>query len=256
MIPIKNNREIEKMRKACEVAATVLQRMGDELKPGVTTYDLDQCGRQAMADLGASSACYNYRNGRHIYPGYTCISVNEEVVHGIGTLHRFIVPGDVVSLDVVIEFDGYIGDNAKTMIVGSTDPKVEDMVNVTRESLMHAIQFAREGNRVGDISHAVQSYVEPRGYSIVRDFVGHGVGKSMHEEPQIPNYGRKGKGAKLKAGMTLAIEPMVNLGRPEVRVTSDGWTAVTVDQLPSAHFEHTVLVTRGDPEILTLSKKS
>ncbi len=255
MIPIKNTAEIAKMREACEVAATVLYKLTLEVAPGVTTYDLDQAGKRFIAELGATSACYNYRNGSQVYPGHICISVNDEVVHGIGIMKRSIQPGDAVSLDVVIEYNGYIGDNATTVTVGPTDPDVQHLLDVTRDSLDYAIGFAKEGGRVGDISNAVQRYVESRGLSIVRDFVGHGVGVSMHEEPQIPNHGKKGKGPKLKAGMTLAIEPMVNLGAPGVRVTSDGWTAVTIDGKPSAHFEHTVLITQNGAEILTLPKK-
>ena len=170
-------------------------------------------------------------------------------------MKRTIKNGDVVSLDVVIRLDGFIGDNAKTIIVGESPEDVQLLVEETRKSLEFAIGFAKPGGRVGDISNAVQTYIESRGLAIVRDFVGHGVGRSMHEEPQIPNYGRKGRGEKLKPGMTLAIEPMVNLGTPSVRVLSDGWTAVTLDSKPSAHFEHTVLISEDGPEILTLPKK-
>ena len=255
MIPVKNSAEILKMREACEVAATVLYKVTQLVEPGVSTYDLDQAGKRFMQELGATSACYNYRNGSKVYPGYICISVNEEVVHGIGSMRRTIQSGDAVSVDVVISYNGFIGDNANTVIVGDAPEEVEFLVIETKKSLDHAIRFAKPGGRVGDISHAVQTYIESRGLSIVRDFVGHGVGRSMHEEPQIPNYGRKGKGDKLKPGMTLAIEPMVNLGNPSVRVLSDGWTAVTVDGKPSAHFEHTVLITQDGAEILTLPKK-
>ncbi|MDA0346135.1 MAG: type I methionyl aminopeptidase [Verrucomicrobia bacterium] len=255
MIPVKNSAEIIKMRAACEVAATVLYKVTQLVEPGVNTYDLDQAGKRFIQELGATSACYNYRNGSKVYPGYICISVNEEVVHGIGSMKRTIKNGDVVSLDVVIRLDGFIGDNAKTIIVGEASEDVQFLVEETRKSLEFAIGFAKPGGRVGDISNAVQTYIESRGLAIVRDFVGHGVGRSMHEEPQIPNYGRKGKGEKLKPGMTLAIEPMVNLGTPSVRVLSDGWTAVTLDSKPSAHFEHTVLISEDGPEILTLPKK-
>jgi methionyl aminopeptidase len=255
MIPVKNSADILKMREACEVAATVLYKVTQLVEPGVSTYDLDQAGKRFIHELGAKSACYNYRNGGKVYPGYICISVNEEVVHGIGSMKRTIQSGDVVSVDVVINHEGFIGDNANSIIVGDASEEVRFLVTETRNSLEHAIGFAKDGGRVGDISHAVQSYIESRGLAIVRDFVGHGVGRSMHEEPQIPNYGRKGEGKKLKSGMTLAIEPMVNLGGPRVRVLSDGWTAVTVDGKPSAHFEHTVLITDNSPEILTLPKK-
>lgn len=255
MIPVKNSAEILKMREACEVAATVLYKVTQLVEPGVSTYDLDQAGKRFIQELGAISACYNYRNGGKVYPGYICISVNEEVVHGIGSMKRTIQSGDAVSIDVVINLDGFIGDNATTLIVGKATEEVRFLVDETRKSLDHAIGFAKAGARVGDISNAVQTYIEARGLTVVKEFVGHGVGRSMHEEPQIPNYGRKGKGGKLKPGMTLAIEPMVNLGTPKVRVLSDGWTAVTLDGKPSAHFEHTVLITKDGPEILTLPKK-
>jgi len=255
MIPVKNSAEIVKMREACEVAATVLYKLTQLVEPGVNTYDLDQAGKKFIHELGATSACYNYRNGRFVYPGHICVSINDEVVHGIGSLRRTIQEGDAVSVDVVIKYQDFIGDNAKTVIVGDASDEVQFLVRTTQESLEHAITFAKPGGRVGDISNAVQSYVESRGLGIVREFVGHGVGRSMHEEPQIPNHGRKGKGDKLKPGMTLAIEPMVNLGTPGVRVLSDGWTAVTLDGKASAHFEHTVLITKDGPEILTLPKK-
>ncbi len=255
MIPVKNSAEILKMRAACEVAATVLYKVIQLVEPGVNTYDLDQAGKRFIHEMGATSACYNYRNGNKVYPGYICLSINEEVVHGIGSLKRVVQDGDVVSVDVVIELDGYIGDNAQTIIVGNVSDEVRFLIEETRKSLDYAISFAKAGGRVGDISYAVQAFIEPRGLSIVRDFVGHGVGRSMHEEPQIPNYGRKGKGDKLKPGMTLAIEPMVNLGTPRIRILPDGWTAVTLDGKPSAHFEHTVLITEEGPEILTLPKK-
>ena len=243
------------MRKACRIAATVLDQLEDLVVPGVNTYDLDQAGKRFIHELGATSACHNYRNGNRIYPGYICVSINDEVVHGIGSLRRAVGVGDVVSLDVVIAYKGFIGDNARTIMVGEVASNVRRLVETTRDALDHAITFARDGGRVGDISHAVQTFVESRGLSIVREFVGHGVGRSMHEAPQIPNHGKKGKGERLRAGMTLAIEPMVNLGQHQVKVAEDGWTALTLDGKPSAHFEHTVLVTKNGPEILTLSKK-
>ncbi len=255
MIPIKNSYEVEQMRRACRIAAGVLDRVVNLVVPGVNTYDLDQAGKRYIRESGATSACHNFQNGNRIYPGYICVSVNDEVVHGIGSLRRTIRSGDVVSVDVVISYNGFIGDNARTVMVGEVSSEVRHLVETTRNALGYAISFARDGGRVGDISHAVQTFVESRGLSIVREFVGHGVGRSMHEAPQIPNHGRKGKGDRLKAGMTLAIEPMVNLGKHEVIVADDGWTAVTLDGKPSAHFEHTVLITKNGPEILTLPKK-
>lgn len=252
MIPIKTPAEIERMRDACRIAANVLDGMKSHVREGISTYELDQLARSLMLEEGATSACYQYQVGSRRFPSYTCISVNEEVVHGIASLHRILRRGDIVALDVTVVYQGYVGDNACTVRVGEVEPEVDRLVRVTEEAMYQAIEQARAGHRVGDISYAVQHYVEARGFSIVREFVGHGVGRSMHEEPQIPNFGRRGKGDLLKPGMTLAIEPMVNLGRPGVEVLSDGWTAVTRDRRPSAHFEHTVLVTDGDPEILTI----
>lgn len=252
MIPIKTEEEVARMREVCGIAATVLDRLKSYVREGVTTYELDQIAKGLIVELGATSACYNYAVGNKRFPSYTCISVNEEVVHGIGSMNRVVRSGDIVALDVVVAFGGFIGDNACTVRVGSVVPDVDRLVTTTEEALYHGIQFAQPGNRVGDISHAVQRFVESRGFSVVREFVGHGVGASMHEEPQIPNFGRKGTGPKLRSGMTLAIEPMVNLGRAEVDVLTDGWTVVTRDRRHSAHFEHTVLITDQGPEILTV----
>jgi methionyl aminopeptidase len=251
---IRSDEEIQSIREACQIAATVLKALVDATEAGVSTYDLDQLGRQKIEAFGAQSACHNYRSGNHVFPGYTCISVNDEIVHGIGSLKRVVQPGDVVSLDVVVSHNGYIGDNATTVLVEPVAKENAGLIAATRESLDYAITFARAGNRVGDISNAVERYIKRHNYGIVRDFVGHGVGETMHEPPQIPNFGRRGSGALLKPGMALAIEPMINLGSGKVKVLDDGWTAVTKDGKPSAHFEHTVLVTNGDPEILTIPK--
>jgi methionyl aminopeptidase len=252
MIPIKKPSEIERMREACRIAATVLAAMKAHVREGVSTYELDQIARNLMLEEGAISASHNYQVGSRRFPSHTCISVNEEVVHGIATPQRLLRRGDIVSLDVTVVHQGFIGDNACTVRVGEVAPEVDRLVSVTEEALEVGIRQARAGHRVGDISHAVQHFVESHGLSVVREFVGHGVGRSMHEEPQIPNFGKRGKGPELMPGMTLAIEPMVNLGRAEVEVLRDGWTVVTKDRRPSAHFEHTVLVTSGDPEILTI----
>ena len=254
MIPIKNPEAIKRMREACAVAATVLSRLKDQVRPGITTYDLDQAARDFIAQQGARSACYGYQIGNRRFPAYTCLSVNEEVVHGIGSLKRILRDGDIISLDVVVEYNGYIGDNAVTMPVGTIAPRLSELLKVTAEALHLGIQQATVGNRISDISHAVQTFVEAHGFSIVREMVGHGVGRAMHEEPQIPNFGRRNSGEKIKAGMTLAIEPMVNLGGHAVRTLSDGWTIVTTDGQPSAHFEHTVLTTDSGPEILTIPR--
>ena len=244
------------MRESCAIAATVLYQLKQHVRPGITTYDLDQLGREFMTALGARSACYGYTLASRRYPAYTCISVNEEVVHGIGNLKRALIDGDIVSLDVVVEYQGYIGDNALTVAVGAIPPEKQKLLRVTEEALRLGIAQAQVGHRIGDISHAVQSHVERNGFSVVRDMVGHGVGASMHEEPQIPNFGKRGKGELIKPGMTLAIEPMVNAGNWRTRTLRDGWTIVTTDGSPSAHFEHTVLTTEQGPEVLTIPRLS
>jgi methionyl aminopeptidase len=254
MIPIKNSEAIKRMRESCSIAATVLARLREQVRPGITTYDLDQIGRELIASFGARSACYGYLLHSRRYPAYTCLSVNEEVVHGIGSLKRILRDGDIISLDVVVEYNGYIGDNARTVPVGAIAPRTAELLKITEEALFIGIKQAVAGNRIGDISHAIQTFVEAHGFSVVREMVGHGVGREMHEEPQIPNFGRRNSGEKIKPGMTLAIEPMVNLGRYDVRTLSDGWTIVTTDGSPSAHFEHTVLTTESAPEILTVPR--
>lgn len=251
---IRSDAEILAIQEACEIAARVLQDLVDATVEGISTYDLDQIGKKKIAEYGAKSACYNYRNGVHIFPAYTCISVNDEIVHGIGRIDRAVAEGDIVSLDVCVNYRGYIGDNARTIAVGSVDSSVEALLADTQQALSKGIHAARPGKRVGDISHAIESFLKPKSYGIVRDFVGHGVGKTMHELPQIPNFGEKHTGPLLHPGMALAIEPMVNLGSAKVRFLEDGWTAVTVDGKPSAHFEHTILVTEGAPKILTKVK--
>jgi methionyl aminopeptidase len=229
--------------------------MVESVAVGITTYDLDQIGRKYIAELGADSACFNYRHENQVFPAYTCISVNEEIVHGIGSMQRTIAAGDLVSLDVVVRYRGMIGDNATTVGVAPVAEENQALLEATRESLNYAITYARPGNRVGDISNAVERFIKRRKYGIVREFVGHGVGASMHEAPQIPNFGPRARGARLKPGMALAIEPMINLGTAALDMLDDGWTAVTRDRKPSAHFEHTVLITDSEPEILTILKK-
>ena len=240
------------MRAACAVAAAVLAELQEHVCPGITTYDLDQIGRKLIAAHGARSADYGYQHGSRRFPAYICVSVNEEVVHGIGSLKRILRDGDLVSLDVTVEHGGYIGDNAITVPVGAITPPLEQLLRVTAEALELGIRQAQVGNRIGDISAAVQAHVEGHGFSVVRDMVGHGVGARMHEPPEIPNFGRRGTGEKIRPGLTLAIEPMVNLGDYRTKTLADGWTVVTADGSPSAHFEHTVLTTDQGPEILTL----
>lgn len=252
MIPIKNAAQIEAMRESCRIAANVLAQLCAHVAPGVNTYDLDQEGRKLIHGYGATSACFQYPNGALRFPSYTCLSVNDEIVHGIGKLSRALREGDIISVDVSIVYQGWIGDNCRTVPVGEVSEDVNRLLVATEEALFRAIDQARPGNRVGFISHAVESYIAPRGMGIVRDFVGHGVGRTMHEAPQIPNFGPRKRGDRLRPGMTLAIEPMINLGSSRVRMAEDGWTALTVDQKPSAHFEHSVLVTADAPEILTI----
>ena len=254
-IPVKNATSIAAMREACAIASTVLYQLRELVQPGITTYDLDQAGKEFIARLGATSACFGYAPAGHVaYPGHTCISVNEEVVHGIGSLRRILQDGDIVSLDVVVHYGGYIGDNALTVPVGQIHPVKRKLLEVTEEALRLGIGQARTGHRVGDISAAIQQHVERHGFSVVRDMVGHGVGSSMHEEPQIPNFGKKGRGDVIKPGMTLAIEPMVTVGTHRIKTLGDGWTVVTTDGASSAHFEHTVLTTENGAEILTLPR--
>jgi len=253
-IPIKNQEGIAKMREACAIAATVLESLKPLVRPGVTTQDLEEAGRDFIASHGARSSDYGYQIGSRRYPAHTCISVNDEVVHGIPSIRRVLRDGDIVSLDITVTHDGYIGDNAVTVPVGRIAPRLVELLRVTREALDLGIRQAVVGHRIGDISAAIQVYVESHGFSVVREMVGHGVGVAMHEPPEIPNFGRKGTGDKIKAGMTLAIEPMVNLGAPRTKTLPDGWTVVTADGSPSAHFEHTVLTTETGPEILTLPR--
>jgi methionyl aminopeptidase len=255
MIPIKNAKEIEKMRKACRTASDMLDQVSDLIRPGITTKEVDQAAADFMSDAGVKSAFLGYRMGHHVFPGNICISLNDEVVHGIGSQRR-IQYGDIVKLDIGIVEDGWVGDNATTVPVGIVDERTDDLLRVTANALARAIRVAHEGHRVGDICAEIDDEARQHGFSVVREFVGHGVGRKMHEEPQIPNYGKRGSGPKLKAGMTLAIEPMINIGTSEVRLLKDGWTVCTADGRPSAHFEHTVLITKNDPEILTWRAKT
>ena len=245
-IKIKTGDEMKLMRSACAVAAEILEEIGAFVKPGVTTRQMDEFAAAQINARGAKSAFLGYRK----YPCHTCMSVNDEVVHGLAT-ERELHFGDIVSVDVGVRHNGFIGDNARTFAVGGCGVLAQRLLDVTEQSLYLGIAAARPGNRVTDISRAVQDYVEGNGFSVVREFVGHGVGRTMHEEPQVPNFVDRKMDDKLKPGMTIAIEPMVNAGRPEVKILKDGWTVVTQDGSLSAHFEHTVLVTDGEPEILT-----
>jgi methionyl aminopeptidase len=247
MVICKSPAELEKMYRAGQIVWGALDKMRAMIKPGVTTQDLDQFAEAWTVQHKARPAFKGYRG----YPGSVCTSINQEVVHGIPSKSRKLKDGDILSMDFGVELDGYYGDAALTVPVGKVSPTREKLLRVTRESLEQAIDKVRPGNRLGDVSAAVQAWVEKNGYSVVREFVGHGIGTKMHEDPQLPNYGSPGHGVKLQEGMVLAIEPMVNTGGPGVRVLDDDWTAVTADGSDSAHFEHTVAVTANGPWILT-----
>ncbi|PWM30292.1 MAG: type I methionyl aminopeptidase [Verrucomicrobia bacterium] len=254
MIPIKSERDLRIMRQACAIAATVLDRLCQEVREGVSTWDIDQAAKKFMAEYSCRSACYKYRSGGLRYPNYVCISVNDEVIHGIGRPDRVLKRGDIASLDVCVIYKGFVGDNTRTVAVGECAPETARLIDFTARALEAGIGAAREGNRVGDISAAVQEVVESGGYGIVRDFTGHGVGKGLHEEPPIPNFGRSNTGPLLRAGMTLAIEPMTTMNPSgDISFGDDGWTVSTPDGKPSCHIEHTVLVRGGGlpAEILT-----
>jgi methionyl aminopeptidase len=248
MISLKSERELEQMRIAGRAVGQILEEICKMAAPGITTGELDHYAESRCKDLGVKPAFKGYSG----FPASVCISVNEEVVHGIPSPKRVLKKGDIVGLDFGVSYNGWYGDSARTVAVGSVSEDAQKLIDVTRESLMRGIEQCIEGNRVFDIGHAVQNYVEGFGYSVVREFVGHGIGRALHEEPQVPNYGPKGKGLLLKTGMVLAIEPMINAGGHEVKVLKDGWTAVTLDRSLSAHFEHTVAITPKGPEILTL----
>ena len=247
MIVCRSAAELEKMREAGRLVGEVLTELASKVAPGISTAELDELAEKRIAKRGAVPAFKGY----HGYPATICASINDEVIHGIPSGRRVLVEGDIISLDVGASVDGYYGDSAITLAVGRVSEEAATLLRVTEESLFKAIEQARPGRRLSDISHAVQHHVEAHGFSIVREFVGHGIGQRMHEEPQVPNYGEPGHGPRLAEGMVLAIEPMVNAGRAAVKVLADGWTAVTKDKSLSAHFEHTVAVTAGEPWILT-----
>ena len=246
MIILKSERDLELMRPAGAVAASVLDEVARFIKPGVTTRQVDEFAAAQIKQHGGKSAFLGYRK----YPCHTCISVNDEVVHGLAN-ERVLRFGDIVSVDCGVMYKGFIGDTARTIAVGGCGVAAQRLMDVTNQALFEGIAQAVSGNRVTDISRVIQNYVEANGYSVVREFVGHGVGRTMHEEPQVPNFVDARSNQRLRPGMTIAIEPMVNAGRPDVKILKDGWTVVTQDGSLSAHFEHTVLITEGEPEILT-----
>jgi len=252
LILIKTKSEVEFIRESCQIVAETLQLVKRNVKAGVTTIELDRIAEEYIRSNNAIPAFKGYSQaGSFDFPGSICSSVNDEVVHGIPG-DRVLKDGDIISVDVGVIKNKYFGDAALTVAVGEIDPKVKKLMDVTERSLYLGIEQAVAGNKLGDISFAIQHYVEENGFSIVRDLCGHGVGKYLHEDPQIPNFGRKGTGPVLKEGMTLALEPMVNQGKYRVEVAPDGWTIYAADRLPSAHYEHTIAITNGKPEILTV----
>jgi len=247
LIILKKRKEIEKIRVACQIVAKVLYEVSQRVRPGVTTYELNELSEKLAKKEKAKPAFKGYRG----YPFSLCTSVNDEIVHGLPSRKRVLREGDLISLDFGVVKNGYYGDAAVTVPVGEVSEEAKKLIEVTREALYRGIAKAHPKYRLFDISHAIQSYVESHGFSVVRDFVGHGIGKNLHESPQIPNFGKKGHGIRLKPGMVLAIEPMINQGTYEIRILADNWTAVTKDGKLSAHFEHTVAITESGPDILT-----
>ena len=247
MIQLKNKSELERMRKACQISAQALQVAGEAIKVGMTTLELDRIIHRFIVSQGAKPSFLGYGG----FPGTACISVNNEVIHGIPSSARVLNEGDIVSVDVGAFYDGFHGDNAATFAVGTVSPEAQKLLDVTRDSLYKGIEAAIAGNRIGDIGCAVQTYVEENGFAVVRQYIGHGVGQELHEDPEVPNFGRAGRGVRLLPGMTIAIEPMVNAVGEGVRVLDDDWTVVTKSGSLSAHFEHTIAITEHGPVILT-----
>ena len=249
MIAIKNERELTAMRQACKITAAARALAGEMVRPGVSTKEIDKAVYDFIVAQGAKPSFLGY----HGYPGSACISVNDTVIHGIPGGY-LLKEGDIVSIDVGAYYQGFHGDCAATFPCGVISTEAQKLIDVTKQSFFEGIRFATRGHRVSDISHAIQTYVESNGFSVVRSFVGHGVGRQLHEEPEVPNFGNPGRGPRLVKGMTIAVEPMVNAGTHEVRVLRDGWTVQTADGKLSAHYENTVLITDGEPEILTVTE--
>ncbi len=255
MVTIKSKREIELMKEACKVVALTYQELEKRIKPGMTTWELDQIAEKTMRSLGAIPAEKGYNigiKGVPPYPATLCVSINDEVIHGIPSKNKVIREGDIVSIDTVALKNGFNGDAARTFIVGKTSKEAERLVQVTKQAFFEGIKFAKPGYRIGDVSHRIGEYVRSQGYSVVREFQGHGIGREMHEDPGIPNYGKAGRGIRLEPGMTLAIEPMVIQGKPNILQLDDGWTIITEDGSLAAHYENTILITEKEPEILTI----
>ena len=249
-VTIKSPREIELMREAGRILAKTHEELAKNLRPGMSTWDIDHMGEEIIRSYGCIPSFKNY-NG---YPASICVSVNDEVVHGIPHKEHFLDEGDIVSLDAGVIYKGYHSDAARTYGIGEIDDDAKKLIEVTRQSFFEGIKFAKAGNHLNDISAAIQKYAESFGFGVVRDLVGHGIGTSLHEDPQIPNFAQKRRGIRLVPGMTLAIEPMITMGRPEVCWLDDDWTVVTEDESLAAHYENTILITEGEPEILTFTK--
>ena len=255
MVTIKSKKEIELMKEACKVVALTYQELEKRIKPGMTTWELDQIAEKTMRSLGAIPAEKGYDigiKGVPPYPATLCVSINDEVIHGIPSKNKVIREGDIVSIDTVALKNGFNGDAARTFIVGKASKEAERLVQVTKQAFFEGIKFAKPGYRIGDVSHRIGEYVHSQGYSVVREFQGHGIGREMHEDPGIPNYGKAGRGIRLEPGMTLAVEPMVIQGKPNILELDDGWTIITEDGSLAAHYENTILITEKEPEILTI----
>lgn len=255
MVSIKNEKEIEKMREACRIANLAQKAVEAAIRPGISTYELDKIAERTMRENGAIPAEKGYPSGVKgvpAFPGSICASINDVVIHGIPSKRDILKSGDIVSVDLVAYKDGFNGDCARTYFVGEVDKNAKRLVEITKQSFFEGIKYAKKGNRLGDISHAIGEFVEKNGYSVVREFQGHGIGESMHEDPGIPNYGKAGRGIRLEPGMTLAIEPMVIAGKPGILELDDGWTIISEDGTLAAHYENTILITENEPEILTL----
>lgn len=255
MVDIKSKREIELMKEACRVAALAHKAIEEAIRPGITTLELDKIAEKTIRENGGIPAQKGYPSGEKgvpDFPASICASINDEVIHGIPSSRVRLQEGDVVSIDLVAYKDGFNGDAARTYIVGKGSKNAEKLIEVTKQAFFEGIKYAKPGNRIGDVCHAIGEFVEKNGYSVVREFQGHGIGRSMHEDPGIPNYGKAGKGIKLEPGMTLAVEPMVIEGKPDILVLDDGWTIITEDGSLAAHYENTILITEKEPKILTI----
>ena len=254
MVTIKSKQEIEKMREACKIAALAQKAVEEAIKPGISTWELDKIAEDTMRKHGAIPAEKGYPSGVKgvpPFPGSICASVNDEVIHGIPSKRVILKEGDIISIDLVAYKDGFNGDCARTYAVGKIDKEAQKLIEVTKQAFFEGIKFAKKGNRIGDVSHAIGQFVEKNGFNVVKEFQGHGIGRQMHEDPGIPNYGREGRGVRLEPGMTLAIEPMVMVGSDEILELDDGWTIITEDGSRAAHYENTILITENEPEILT-----